>query len=254
VAWEDYRGPFADIFLQIVSEDGEVELGSDGSPLCQSPGDQKSPSLCISTWGTPVVAWEDYRTPDSKIYFLPGVGSRADHQRSWPADGFQLCEVSSTQREPEVVRDMEGGGIIFWVDYRSGDADLYVQRVDPHGQLLWDAGGVLVCGAVGDQVGARAAPDGGGGAIVVWQDSRSPENPDLYAQRIDASGSLRWDADGFPVCTFPGLQWSQVVVSDGLGGALVVWEDYRGGLYADVYGQRLNDTPGMPEQSVQSGD
>ena len=44
--------------------------------------------------------------------------------------------------------------------------------------------------------------DGAGGAIIVWADERwGTADVDIYAQRIDGSGSPLWAANGAPVCT-----------------------------------------------------
>src|SRR5215831_9830909 len=48
-----------------------------------------------------------------------------------------------------------------------------------------------------------------------------------------------WPADGRAVCTAAVNQSAQVVVADGAGGALVVWEDLRGGGPHHVYAQHV---------------
>ena len=40
------------------------------------------------------------------------------------------------------------------------------------------------------------AADGGGGAVVVWEDWRSGNHDNLLAQRIDAGGSALWGGNG----------------------------------------------------------
>ena len=84
--------------------------------------------------------------------------------------------------------------------------------------------------------------DGASGAFVVWQDQRGGVNTDdLYAQRVLSSGALAggFPADGRALCTAPGVQRDANVVSDGTGGAVVVWQDDRNGTHLDVYGQRI---------------
>ena len=49
---------------------------------------------------------------------------------------------------------------------------------------------VPLCTAAGDQLSPTIVSDGAGGAIVVWQDSRSGSaNPDVYAQRVKGKKS-----------------------------------------------------------------
>jgi hypothetical protein len=68
--------------------------------------------------------------------------------------------------------------------------------------------------------------DGAGGMIVVWEDSRNG-NSDIFAQKIDAGGSAQWTPTGVPIAVQPGRQRYHQLVSDGAGGAVVVWEDSR---------------------------
>ncbi|MFN8589783.1 MAG: hypothetical protein U0704_18500, partial [Candidatus Eisenbacteria bacterium] len=104
-----------------------------------------------------------------------------------------------------------------------------------------DAGvNVPVCTAAATQTDPISVPDGSGGAILVWADGRPASHYDLYAQRISAQGVPLWTADGVPVCTATGSQLAPRAVADGVGGAYIVWTDYRGGASADLYAQRLN--------------
>jgi hypothetical protein len=68
--------------------------------------------------------------------------------------------------------------------------------------------------------------DGAGGAIVTWEDARNG-NTDIFAQKISADGSVQWTPNGVPIAVQPGIQRRPQVVSDGSGGAVVVWEDSR---------------------------
>jgi len=55
---------------------------------------------------------------------------------------------------------------------------------------VWPADGRGLCLATGDQQWPQAAPDGTGGAIVVWTDYRSGSDGDVYAQRVQGDGDL----------------------------------------------------------------
>src|SRR5207249_11853038 len=95
----------------------------------------------------------------------------------------------------------------------------------------WPAGGVPVCWVNGNQDAPGIVPDGSGGAIVVWQDSRNGSFEEVYAQRVSAAGAIApgWPADGKPVCSLPSapgltrysgyrVQRYSSVVTDGSGG------------------------------------
>jgi hypothetical protein len=81
-----------------------------------------------------------------------------------------------------------------------------------------------------DYTKLAAAPDGSGGAIIVWTDYAESANDSLAqkAQRVDSAGVSQWSANGVAVCTGPVFwQMSPVAAADGAGGAIVAWLDSR---------------------------
>ena len=48
-------------------------------------------------------------------------------------------------------------------------------------------------------------------------------------------GEAKWVTDGIPVCAAIGDQMFPMAVSDGAGGAIVTWQDARGGAGNDIY-------------------
>jgi hypothetical protein len=85
--------------------------------------------------------------------------------------------------------------------------------------------------AAGGQYLPAAVSDGAGGAIVAWYDDRSGSSFDIYAQHVLATGVVdpAWPANGRAVCTAVGDQVGPVIASDGSGGAIIAWGDYRSG-------------------------
>jgi hypothetical protein len=85
--------------------------------------------------------------------------------------------------------------------------------------------------------------DGHGGGIVFWYDTRNAGyGYDLYAQHVLGTGANdpAWPSAGAPVSVVLGNQWYPAAVPDGAGGAMVVWQDERGGgANWDIYGTHL---------------
>jgi len=138
-----------------------------------------------------------------------------------------------------VVPDGYGGAIVVWVDDRTGIQDIYAQRIDQAGRGLWAAGGIPVCTALGSQREIEIAPDGYGGVLVVWKDYRTLFQSKVYAQRLNSSGSALWTPDGVSVCGGSGNQTDACVTTDGSGGAIVAWSDFRGA-NLDIYANHIN--------------
>ena len=101
----------------------------------------------------------------------------------------------------------------------------------------WQEGGNAVCINSANQFEIQIISDGTGGAIIVWADERS--GLDIYAQRISAAGVVQWTADGIAICAHESNQSTAQMTSDGAGGAIIAWEDFRNG-NQDIYGQRVS--------------
>ena len=53
------------------------------------------------------------------------------------------------------------------------------------------------------------------------------------------SMQAQWVEDGVAICTAPGHQYDSQITSDGAGGAIITWEDWRSGR-GDIYCQRYD--------------
>lgn len=151
-----------------------------------------------------------------------------------------VSTATAGQTAPQAVSDNQGGVIVVWEDRRSGNAEIYAQRVNSLGVPLWTANGVIVCDATGDQLAPRIIPDGTGGAIIAWQDRRNGTDFDVYAQRINGNGVSQWTANGVLLSGAPDNQLAPHLVTDEVNGAIVVWEDRRNGTDYDIYAQRID--------------
>lgn len=85
----------------------------------------------------------------------------------------------------------------------------------------------------------KIVSDGNGGALVIWQEYNGG-HPSLYAQRLDRRGLLKWTPSGaLVVFGGGGGAWEAQAVSDGSGGAIIVWTyNYNGQM--DIYAQKIN--------------
>jgi len=79
--------------------------------------------------------------------------------------------------------------------------------------------------------------------IVAWKDSRNVygggSGEDIFAQQVDADGTIIWAADGVAVCDAMETQSQHRIIPDGAGGAIIAWHDRRDGEW-DLYAQRLS--------------
>ena len=162
-------------------------------------------------------------------------------QAGWTENGAPVCVYTDDQEYPVVCSDGAGGAIIAWIDKRNY-GDIYAQRLDPDGRRLWAVNGVPICTESYGQLSPLICPDGAGGAIIAWTDPRASNVRDIYAQRIDPDGNVLWTANGVAVCTEVQHQHLNDICMDGVGGAILVWQDERSGSldWDDIYCQRID--------------
>lgn len=209
--------------------------------ICNAAGDQVAPTAAGDA-NSAVFAWQDARAgaanTDIWANFVWGLSSPPPV--TWPANGVQLCSATGNQLTPAACPDGSGGAIVAWVDLRSGTADIWAQRVDMTGAILWSGlSARQTCTAAGAQTGVRIASDGAGGAIIAWIDARNG-GADVYAQRINSAGAVQWLANGVPVCTVAGDKSGLALEPNGSGGAYLAWVDARHG--QDIYFNHLTST------------
>jgi len=235
IAWEDYRNDpkGRDIYALRMSSTGAPLWTANGTLICNATNEQWTISICSDGAGGAILVWGDYRNGDSDIYTqrVDSLGTTL-----WTSNGVPIVNCSGTQENPELCSDGAGGAIIVWTDSRNGEEDVYAQRITGEGHLEWTIDGIPICPQAGRQDLPKVISDGTGGAIICWADDRI--DYDIYAQKVTATGVPQWGANGTVICNATNHQDSSQLCSDGAGGAIIVWTDYRD-LEADVYAQRI---------------
>jgi hypothetical protein len=153
----------------------------------------------------------------------------------WQTGGVQACVSSAGGAQ--VVSDGVGGAIIAYErnipceDGRTGycDMDIYAQRIDAEGNVLWGPDGVPICAGPSVPNTPRIVNDDAGGAIIFYfflEDYAA-----FRGQRIDADGHELWEQEA--------ELWGGMIVSDGSGGIISVWYGEEG---TNARAQRLDAT------------
>jgi hypothetical protein len=238
IAWTDTRGASADVFVQNVDRSGSILWNAQGVPICTDGADQLNAVMTSDLSGGAVVGWADFRYGEWDV-FAQRVSSSG--LPMWASNGVAVTTDTYTQTlsYSTVVSDGKGGAIFAWRMYSGYTTyDIYSQRIDAAGNAKWGTYGVAVCDAPFTQAGAMAVSDGRGGEFVTWHDYRAL-NYDIYAQRVDSLGNVRWTYGGVPVCTELGSQSYPVLGTDAHGGVVIAWQDARAS-DVDIYAQRLD--------------
>jgi hypothetical protein len=193
LAWVDRRAGSPDIYAQkLTPATGNAQWTPGGRAVCTAAESQYRPALATDAGAGAIVAWYDFRDASGPPWDLNIYAQRilAGGGAAWTADGVAVCVAPNAQRDVDVSADGAGGVYLAWEDDRGGDGreDIYAQRIDGDGQVSWDADGVAVCTASGNQ----QRPDlvaGAGGLVAAWKDDRDVlYEPDVYADRVLATG------------------------------------------------------------------
>ena len=208
--------------------------------ICGQPQDQQDARLVTDTKGGAIITWVDFRNdPNELVADIYAQRVNSNGNNVWLNNGKSVCNDAADQTAPVLTADGNGGTIITWQDWRNGNRDIYAQRIDSSGNILWTSNGVSVAIKNSHQQGPRIVSDGAQGAVIVWEDSING-NWDIFAQRINNNGVTQWTSGGIAVCTATGNQVNPKIVADAGGSVYIVWQDRRNGNDYDVYCQKLN--------------
>jgi predicted lipoprotein with Yx(FWY)xxD motif len=239
ITWQDYRSNTDyDIYAQRINANGEVQWTANGLSLSSITGNQVYPSIINNKTNEVIITWFDVRNGIDPDIYAQRLSNNATVL--WTNNGVALCTATNLQQFSVLVDDGSGGAIVTWQDYRSGAYDVYAQRIDVDGNVLWITDGVPISAVTDAQMSPAITSDGQGGAIITWRDYRDNGNQDIYAQRIDNNGIVQWTENGIPISIATTDQYTPSLTSDGSGGAIITWWDYRNSSTSDLYAQQVS--------------
>ncbi|HTW92962.1 MAG TPA: hypothetical protein VMH22_14820 [bacterium] len=235
VAWQDMRGSFPPelgIYGVRVTPGGMV-LDSNTIGICTASGVELVPAVGLDSANF-LVVWQEGGGSSSDIH---GTRVSPDGAVLDPG-GIVVTAAANGQGAPAISFDGRNA-LAVWQDERNkpGEPDIYGVRVAPGGGVL-DSSGLLITEAAREE---RTPAIGFNNAnyLVVWDDRRGGYS-DVYGTRV-ASGGTVLDTTEIAVSTAANDQVAPAVAL-GDSNYLVVWEDYRSGDLAHIYGTRV--TPG----------
>ncbi len=241
VAWVDGRsGTNMNVYAQRLDPGGARKWAPNGVPVCTETHNQGMLDICTDGAHGAIISWQDQRIPTLAVF-----AQRIDAGGAvkWaPADGVGVKLTPVAEHNAHIVEDGSGGAVLCWWDESSGNDDIFAQRFNASGARQWSDSAKQVCTDPTNQAFPDLAPSGAGGCVVVWQDIRSAQS-DVYAQRLDSSGTAKWTADGKRISPSSGEDSDVEIAPDGEDGAVISWRDRRTG-EEDLYAQRVRAADG----------
>lgn len=229
-----------ELYAQRISASGDLQWGEKGVLVARGYERESGTfdlHMVSDGTGGAIFTWEAYPTkPDWDLPFEKWTVHRVTTILRLDSQGNTLWR-RETKPFYHIISDSSGGVIISFVDYTSEAKTLGVLRIDSQGNYPWGQDGVqLYFGNYSSSL--RMAGDGSGGLIIVQQDLTEAETRfQVFAHKISADGSLAWGQRGIILHYHQRSLEPTEVVSDGLGGALFIWQVNVG---EDIYIQRVD--------------
>ncbi|OAQ42369.1 hypothetical protein A5893_04465 [Pedobacter psychrophilus] len=253
-----------DIYVQKINKDGSLPWLATEKVVCNAAGTQTAITMVSDGKGGAIIAWSDYRfatapaTSGSNADEVYGQRVKADGSMGWAANGVILskagADLNTYRRNPAIGSVSDKDFVVVWHQLRTSTTDLFAQKVDTLGNLIWSSDVDVHGEQVRNQNNQTVIADGSGGAIIVFLEPKlATTNSDIFGQRINKNGIVLWGSnkEGIPICNASTNQTVPVAVSDGKGGIVATWTDFRNN-DNDVYAQRMDSlgvrywTNGLP--------
>jgi hypothetical protein len=250
IIWSDSRGggnPNDHLYAQRIGADGSKYWAPGGVEVCPGGGGQFYPTAItdfrpqvgLNTNGC-IVVFENAGTNSFTLFAqrLDMNGSRL-----WGSGGVSLCSTAADgyaaiTPDGTATTFFSSGAIVAW---KTGASDIRANWINATGVVQWGADGLAICTATGEQKNPAIAGVGPRRAIIGWEDNRSGDGGDIYAQQVD-NGAVSWTPDGVVVADPPGIQ-DGPQVAPAPSGAFITWSDGRDPdkpLNLDIYAQRVD--------------
>jgi hypothetical protein len=234
VSWHENSGSADDVRALRVDPVGNILDPVNGFLASVSGGQQFAASVAWDGSFFYLVFADTRGTSDNQL-----IATRVDIiGRVIDPSGRGISGAPNGQQAPSITI---GGSTLFlaWDDFRSGtdQRDVYAARISTANYQVLDPNGIAIATGSADQAFPSVAYDGTN--FVVAYQERTGNGYDIFANRVNASGTLL-DGAGVAVANTTGNQVRADVASNtATGQSLITWTDQRnGGGTDDVYAAR----------------
>jgi len=241
VVYQVNKGNTGSTYLQRLGKNGETLFGEKGIELKSGP--QGFP--CSGEKECVLILDEGNRNFVTVYNLKDGLWTQKldmEGNSVWPEGKKKVSDTIPPPGRFRAVSDNSGSTIIVWSGWQE---NINLQRIDKKGRLQWNT-------SITAEVDKfDIACDASGSTFVIWKDSPSYSEGDIFVQKIEADGQITWPAGGLLLTDeanpgYVGGSFDHRIVSDGDGGVLCTWlqailsEDGRKITGFNPYVQRIN--------------
>ena len=225
--WSESRGFNYDIYYQKLTGNGELSLETGGVEIITSNGDDYIMDIVKTPDGNFMIFWMEDAWPAAKLMYTK-IDVDGNTEIGWNPNGNSLSNSSFDSRNLELREINDGSGILaIWI--QDGNfSDIFTQKIDWDGNIIWEEGGVPITENDNDQVNiAFDLNESGTKALIAWEDYQNGVDFNIFGKVIDLTNGQ--SLEGFIQFTNDTTnQYSPVVKSIQDDEFMIVWEDERG--------------------------
>jgi hypothetical protein len=171
-----------DILHQLISVKGRPQWGSGGRLVSQLRGDQLNPCIAVADSAF-YLSWTNELNRNKDIYIQK---FRLDGRPLWKENGIPVISTHGDQFGQKVYYDSKSGIFVSWIDKRvdSLKANIYGQRINKAGRLLWDSLGMPIAKYKNSEKSyLTLLSDYDNSLIIIFKDKRGA-NSGIYGQKV----------------------------------------------------------------------
>lgn len=222
IAWKDGRS--GQIYSQRVNSNGVTQWTANGFAVFPGVINSRYNTKIISDGvGGAIITAEDNRNTGSMVYDI--YAQRViDNFRLW-GDGKIICNNTANQRFPSMISDKMGGAYIAWIDYRNPVQEIYLQRVDPNGNSLFQSNGMPTALTRSYSI---SLSNYDANTMIVTSAFGIGDSSFISAQKFSYLGTFLWANSNMQVCNNARSKIisNNASITDNDGNLIVVWSDY----------------------------
>jgi len=176
------------IYHQFINDKGKTLWTNGGKLAANLKGNDVNPQA-VYTDSSIVLSWTNEFKRQKEIV-LQKFDKRG--RAMWNRGGIKAVTIKSQQFGQHLISDGKGGVILAWIDSRTDStyADIYAQRIDKNGNLVWNPLGLAAATNYNTPKSYLSLLSGGGSsAIVIFKNRRKGVNK-IYAQKIFNTGNF----------------------------------------------------------------
>ena len=252
----------AQVFARRFNLAGISQWTSSGVQVSIAPGMKRRPEIISDGNNGAFICFTDHRNTTTDAFgnydnldiyaqHLSNTGSRlwGVNDAIVSVQPFNQSVYSDDLPLPRksMVTDSAGGFIIVYADNQGNNDDnpnLFAQRLNNNGNILFAAAGVPVSGALpGYKTYVHLANDGASGVVAAWADYDEGSGF-VRAQRITAVGAVSWGTNGVVVSPAADKDFNRTrtsMTTDGTGNYIVTWRQSDFNNKSTVKAQKLNN-------------